>query len=623
MKPSTCVLVALMALWGTETTAAQTQKGFAWPVVQDVEVTRPTAPQNATPRDTQEQITTGAIDPEPSPVAHAVTQILDTAPVGTTDEDATDEAALKSFYSARSEVPLWVSETGLNPKAHALIAEIKNAAAWGLNPKAIPLPHSKTNTGDQTTLTDADQATLEIELSRAALLYARHARGGRIMAPSKMLNSHLNRTPQLLPPPDVLTGLANAEDPARHLTTLHPHHEQFQRLRLAYLSVRAPRKTKLRIKAQETLEKGQTDARVSKLRTRLGIKAPIQPQDVNLFDAELEAAVRDFQEHAGILPADGSVDFDTAKALNKRSQGSAIRLQANMEMWRWMWEDLGDLHVFANIPEFMLTLKKNGETLYRERIVVGQVSKKSSIFTRTLKHIVIKPMWRVPESIKVRELWPSLKRGGGLMRQHGLKMETKDGRPINWRRKNWYKEDIRNYEVVQPSGRNSVMGKVKFSFPSQHTIYIHDTQDKYMFRSKRRTFSHGCLRLRNPVRLAEILLKEDKGWDKDHVDDLVATGPHRNAIKIETRIPIHLAYFTAWVDDTGKVKTFSDIYGHEKRVRQALAGQWSRIAKGRNHLAPPQPIATRARGPGYAARSRKRGSRPADYINRAISGGFF
>ncbi len=622
MKRATFFVTLVMAVSGASAAHAQSQHGFTWPVVQgpDAAQANNTKRNNAPSQTTPRTFTTGAIDPTPSPVALAVSQTVDATPSGPTDEDAADDAALKAFYSNRSDDPLWVSETGLNHNALSVIAEIKNGAAWGLDPKAITLPHSAP---EKTPLTEAQQAALEVKLSRAALLYARHARGGRIMAPSKMLNSHLNRSPQLLPPEDMLNGLAAAQDPARYLTTLHPHHEQFQRLRLAYLSVRTRNQTKLRIKSTETLEKGQTDRRVAKLRKRLGIKKPINPQDANLFDAELEDAVRSFQKHAGLQQADGSIDFDTVTALNKRVKGSATKLQANMEMWRWMWDDLGDLHVLANIPEFMLSLKKNGETLYRERVVVGQVSKQSSVFTRTLKHIVLKPMWRVPESIKVRELWPSLKRGGGLMRQYGLKVETKDGKPVNWRKKDWYKEDIRNYEVVQPSGRYSVMGKVKFSFPSQHTIYIHDTQDKYMFRSKRRTFSHGCLRLRNPVKMAKLLLKEEKGWDADHVDDLIATGPHRNAIKMETRVPMHLTYFTAWVDDTGAVKTFSDIYGHEKRVRQALAGQWSRIAKGRNHLAPPQPIAGRGAGNTHAARARKRGTRPADYINRAITGSFF
>lgn len=608
----TCLFaVGLCLCAGSSPADAQTQ--MPWPVVQ-----QPDAAANTDARSgSAPALTTGAVDPAPSPVADAVSQIIAQRPMGTTDEDVADDSALATFYKTQM-TPLWVDEDGINAAGRALILELQNADAWGLNPKAFKLPRLSDVTAP---LATERQGALELQLSRAALLYARHARGGRIMAPSEMLNSHLNRTPQLIPPDEVLNGLATATNQANHLTTLHPQHPQFQRLRKAYLSVRAPqRQTRLRLKKTEALERGQRDTRVARVRKRLGLRRPVESDDTDLFDGDVEDAVRTFQNAAGITPADGTVDFDTARALNKRANVATAKLRANMEMWRWMWDNLGDLHVMANVPEFMLSLNKNGETLYRERTVVGQTSKKTSIFTRTLKHIVLRPMWRVPESIKVRELWPSLKRGGGLMREYGLKIETKDGTPVNWRRINWHRDDIRNYEVVQPPGRRSVMGKVKFSFPSQHTIFIHDTPDKYMFRSKRRTFSHGCLRLRNPVRLAHLLLKEDKGWDQAHVDDLIANGPNRNAIKIETRIPIHLVYFTAWVDDDGKLRSFRDIYGHEKRVRQALAGQWNRIAKGRNHLAAPQPIVAR---PGTRARARKRGPRPADYINRAISGGFF
>ena len=538
-------LFVVISSLGIAVSASQAlaDQGFAWPVVAE-----PTS--SLTP---SSDIVTGAVDPAPSPIITAVRQVLTETEIGPTDEDKADEAALKTFYESPQTNLFWVSDSGLNQNAHELIAEIKNAASWGLDPKAFALPKAKTT---DLPLDDAQQAALEVKISKAALLYARHARGGRIMAPSKMLNSHLNRVPQLLPPEEVLKGLADAQHAADYLTSLHPQHDQFQRLRSAYLSTRARKQTRLRLKADETLQAGLRDKRVAMVRKRLGLRTPSNSENQDLYDVRMEQAVRQFQTQSGIVPADGSIDYDTARALNKRAKAPAAKLQANMEMWRWMWEDLGELHVFANIPEFMLTLKKNGETLYRERIVAGQVSKQSSIFTRTLKHIVLRPMWRVPESIKVRELWPSLKRGGGLMRQYGLKLETKDGKPVNWRGLNWHKEDIRDYEVVQPPGRNSVMGKVKFSFPSQHTIFIHDTQDKYMFRSRRRAFSHGCLRLRNPVKMAHILLREDKGWETDHVDDLIARGPNRNAVKIETRIPIHLAYFTAWVTDDGTLKTF-------------------------------------------------------------------
>lgn len=272
-----------------------------------------------------------------------------------------------------------------------------------------------------------------------------------------------------------------------------------------------------------------------------------------------------------------------------KPNAAAKKILANMEMWRWMWADLGDMHLMANVPSYMIEVVENGETIHTERIVVGEIGKQSSIFTRPLQDITFRPMWRVPESIKVGELWPSMLRGGGLMRQYGLEVETKDGRRLDWRTMDWRGLDIRDYEVVQPPGRTSAMGVVKFSFPSQHTIFMHDTPDKWMFNSKQRTLSHGCLRLRNPLRVAELVLAHDKGWGADKVQALAKSGPFNNQVLIEKRIPMHIAYFTAWVDDAGALKTYSDIYGHEKRVTQALDGKWQQIAKGRDHLAPVVP----------------------------------
>jgi murein L,D-transpeptidase YcbB/YkuD len=201
----------------------------------------------------------------------------------------------------------------------------------------------------------------------------------------------------------------------------------------------------------------------------------------------------------------------------------------------------------------------------------------------------------------VNELWPSLIRGGNIMRRYGLRIETKDGEPIDWRNINWAKTDIRDFIVVQPPGPKSVLGRVKFSFPSQHTIFMHDTPDKWMFRPAQRTLSHGCLRVQKPMQLAEMILKEDKGWDAAKVLDLDRNGPLDNKIRITKEIPIHIVYFTAWVGDDGKLKTFRDVYGHEKRITLALDGKWSKIRKGHDHLAPvkpdfnPQALAARVR----------------------------
>lgn len=315
--------------------------------------------------------------------------------------------------------------------------------------------------------------------------------------------------------------------------------------------------------------------------------------------------------------------FLEARTADGKLNTAAKKIRANMEMWRWMHDDLGDMYLMANVPAYTIDVVKNGEHILTERIVVGETGKQTSIFTRSLKSITFRPMWRVPESIKVHEIWPSLVRGGGLMRQYDLEIETKDGRRLDWRTMDWSNLDIRNYEVVQPPGRKSVMGYVKFSFPSQHTIFMHDTPDKWMFNSKQRTLSHGCLRLRNPLRVAEIVLAEDKGWDTAKVDALAKGGSLNNEIAMEKRIRMHLAYFTAWVDDDGKLKTYGDIYGHEKRVTQALDGKWQQIAKGRDHLAPVKPNRELLEARPVKEASRRSGSSASDdFLGSFFGGGF-
>lgn len=273
---------------------------------------------------------------------------------------------------------------------------------------------------------------------------------------------------------------------------------------------------------------------------------------------------------------------------NKAQSAEAKRLLANMEEWRWMPDDLGEVYVWNNIPEFTQRVMKDGKVVMKEAIVTGQISKETPIFSRPLRKITFKPTWIVPDSIKVREILPNLISGGGsLMRQWDLEV-LKDGQPVNWHKIKWSETDIRTYEVIQPHGPKSVMGRAKFSFPSQHTVFMHDAAEgeRWMFRSPKRTYSHGCMRVQNPVGLAEVLLREDKGWDAAKVKESLDKGGNNNEIPIEHRIMVHMTYFTALVDDDGKLTTFPDVYGHERRITLALEGKWNQIEKGRNHLAP-------------------------------------
>lgn len=528
-------------LFGTIAALAMIQPAFADPAPSETPAQAAPAPAQPEAQAAPEANSSpDAVAPAASaddPVLGVARSKLTAAKASDDEREKMDQTALTEFYAARHGAGLWVTASGVKPETKALITEIENANAYGLDASAFKLPMLENGA---LTATDTDTlADAEIQYSTAALQYARFARGGRIPDPAEMLTTEFDRRPQWIDPAIVIKALADSREPDAYLRSLHPQQPQFEKLRQLYVTM---------------------------------------------------------------LPADGNL---------AKLSPAAKRLRANMEMWRWMWPDMGDFYVLNNIPEFMQYVYKDGEIIRSAKIVAGEVDKKSTIFSRPLKYVVLRPAWRVPESIMVNELWPSLIRGGGLMRQYGLQLQTKDGRRVDWRQYDWSSTDIRNFIVLQPPGPKSVLGRVKFSFPSQHTIFMHDTPDKWMFRPAQRTLSHGCLRVQNPMQLAEMVLKEDKGWDAAKIAELDRSGPLNNEVPISKEIPIHLVYFTAWVTDDGKLKTFNDVYGHEKRVTLALDGQWSKIKKGRNHLAPVEPsfnpaaVASKSRGRDTATATRR------------------
>jgi murein L,D-transpeptidase YcbB/YkuD len=213
-----------------------------------------------------------------------------------------------------------------------------------------------------------------------------------------------------------------------------------------------------------------------------------------------------------------------------------------------------------------------------EKIVVGKLNSPTPIFSADMQFIIFHPSWGVPPGMKVNELWPQLRETGGwlfgtsassVLRAHGLQVSYA-GRPIDPDSVNWSSADIRGFDFTQPPGPTNVLGIVKFRFPNKHDVYMHDTPERHLFGGATRAFSHGCMRVQNPIKLAEVLLAADKGWSSDKVAEYVRRG---GEIKLDKPIPVHVTYFTATVDDAGKVTYHGDIYGLDRRIASALEGR--------------------------------------------------
>jgi L,D-transpeptidase YcbB len=273
--------------------------------------------------------------------------------------------------------------------------------------------------------------------------------------------------------------------------------------------------------------------------------------------------------HQALLKARGNEEEGVQPASDKDIK----RLIINMERWRWMPEDLGQVYVLNNSPEFMLYVYKDGKRIYADKTLVGTSAYATPVFSADLKTIVFNPDWIAPPTVVTENLLPALAAGKySILKVHGLSVSL-NGSPVDPSRVRWSRSNILGYTFSQRGGPKNVLGKAKFLYPNRHTVYMHDTlpvRKKYFAKSQR-MIGHECVRMEKPDQFASVLLAADKGWGAEKVKALW-NGGINSSVSIERKIPVHMVYFTAVADETGKVSTFGDVYGLDRKLSTALFG---------------------------------------------------
>jgi murein L,D-transpeptidase YcbB/YkuD len=492
-----------------------------------------------------------------------------------------EQGALVEYYSIPAKPLLWVDENGITDRAKSVLKEIARADDYGLRAIDYQLPNPDSFDPDDRTAIDW-LADAEVEISFAVLRYAHDARGGRIK-PSR-LSKNLSPALSLPEPLDVLDKIAVERDPAFFLRGFQPSHPQFELLRQKLLEIKGesdPSKPSIVIPDGAVLKKGIEHEHVALLRKRLKVSS--NGGNESLYDDAVDEAVRTFQKLHGVVP-DGLVGAGTRRLLNQETHEQAYLVKQrlillNMERWRWLPYDLGPFYVNVNVPEFMARVVKEGRVVHATRVVVGKPDTQTPIFSDEMQEIVFGPYWNVPTSIKVEEIRPYLKEetawlfGGwntSVFQRHGLRIRY-GGREVDPGTIDWDRVDIRSLEIFQPPGPDNVLGRVKFVFPNKHDVYMHDTTQKELFAKLVRAESHGCVRVQNPDALAAILLDYDQGWSAARVESAIQYGYDQH-VALSRKIPVHITYFTLWVNDDGSMSTFGDLYGHDARLAAALFG---------------------------------------------------
>jgi murein L,D-transpeptidase YcbB/YkuD len=465
-----------------------------------------------------------------------------------------DRTPIEAFYSSRNYAPLWIADGKSNARARAVIGYLRHVDEDGLDPADYPVPNFAGLSAP------ADLAEAEIKLTTAVIAYARHASVGRVHW--SRVSADIEYSTAAAAPGDVLGAMAGASDVATTLDSYEPQTPGYRALKAKLADMRAGKveKGKPPIAGGPVLKVGMQDERVPALRQRFGLAA----SDGTTYDKALAEAVKKFQQQHD-LSATGTLSVATLDALNGRAQPDRVTdvILANMERWRWMPHHFPAIYVIVNLPDFTLRVMHDGKQVWTTRIVIGKPEMPTPIMTANMKYITVNPTWNVPPSIVHHEYLPALAQDPTVLARMGLRVD--------------YGPD--GVHIWQPPGDKNALGRIRFNFPNKFLVYQHDTPDKFLFALDKRAFSHGCMRVQDPVHYAEVLLslvRPDDGYTEERIKKMF--GPNETDIQLPTFIPVNLTYQTAFVDDAGKLEFRDDIYGRDKTLLAILKGSDRKVA---------------------------------------------
>ncbi|MBK5964863.1 murein L,D-transpeptidase [Thiocystis minor] len=467
---------------------------------------------------------------------------------------------LAEFYARRDHQPVWTEPARID----ALLLLVEESRLEGFAPqdfhvetlRELSLPHAFD------ALSEAERIGADIKLSDALLRYVHHTRFGKL-DPVAVDPKRNDRKP--VPAEQLLAdmmGALEADDPDAFLSSRFQYpfwYEDLKRGLARYLG-KANLEGLAPLPAGAILMQGNRDPRVALVRERLRLiddhEIPV-PSDATRFDESLHAAVVAFQRRFG-LSADGAVGPATIAALNQPfDAGKVERIRINLERMRWLYNDLDTDYVFVDVANYKAHVVRDGGIVWSTRVIVGEKDAQTPMFRDTMDHLVFNPTWTVPISIQ--------KTMGRVSSSYTL-VDRRTGRKSSGGDASNYKR----YQVVQQPGPRNALGRVKFMFPNRHSVYLHDTPNKGLFARDHRALSHGCVRVQDPVRLAEILLQESN-WDRGRIDQVLGSSRTRY-VNLEKTLPVLLYYLTARADEHGAVRFRPDIYERDQSLLDMFAG---------------------------------------------------
>ncbi|MDP2319104.1 MAG: L,D-transpeptidase family protein [Acidobacteriota bacterium] len=476
---------------------------------------------------------------------------------------------LRAFYTQRAEAPAWVNSRRPTANAADALTALNSARQHGFDANdygaADLLALSQAVEGLDPKSPERLQRVAEFDVRMTAALFAfgRDVAIGRTAPTSRDGSWKAHRTA-----PDYAGTFSQAlDDPLKWIESLRPPHAEYAALQKALDDLHG-QKEKGGWGSVPALKPGASGAAVVALRQRLAAGGHLEstPQPSSHVDGELEAAVKAFQNLHGIK-ATGVVDTATLTALNVPLDRRIRQVALNLQRWRWMPDDLGDSYFMVNIPQFTMVARENGKTVMDIRVIVGTPAHKTPIFSDEMETVVLSPYWNIPDSIAEGETVPAIAKDPGYLERQNIEVLRRSGdgvtavkaSDVDW-------GDAAQLEGLvfrQRPGAKNALGHVKFLFPNSYNVYLHDTPADNLFARQGRAFSHGCVRVEEPEKLAKYVLRDFPEWDEPTLFAAMKSGVEKH-VKLKQKIPVHLVYFTSWVNENGGLHFQLDIYGYDR-----------------------------------------------------------
>jgi len=454
---------------------------------------------------------------------------------------------IDTFYYKRNFAFAWYDNNGLIEQAANLYNRMQNIGEEGL-PDSIPYKDEFTELMKNEALDSTNTANefTELMLTAQYFIYAKTVWSGLDETKTKSLNWFLPRKTvsydQLLD--SLITG--------KNILDTAPVYRQYALLRAQlkkYRDIESKGGFPTINTDQKTYKQGDSSATVAAIKKFLFATGDLaNDNDSKTFDTTLTLAVNNFQHRYG-EKEDGVICAAVIKQMKTPISKIIQKIIVNMERSRWVPVDLVSNFIVVNIPAYRLSVYENDTVAWTMNVVVGKPAHKTVIFNGNIKYIVFSPYWNVPSSILKNEVLPGIKRNKNYLASHNME---------------WNGGSVRQ----KPGPKNS-LGLVKFLFPNSYDIYLHDTPSKSLFGENNRAFSHGCIRLAEPQKFAEYLLRNDPSWNKQKIVAAMNSGKEQYVTLKET-VPVFIAYFTAWVDKDGKINFRDDVYGRDQRLADMM-----------------------------------------------------